>query len=234
MMELLQDFPKLECPFIRKTFQVDPEDFKQQGKKLHLRKPEVYLVVDTINPGYEWVFNDPQTFAVEKLDGTNVKIKTHQGRLVGFQNRKNPIDPLQILSGQTHLIEGLFRAIGKGYVTSDGEQAGELMGPKINGNPYGLDFHEWYPFDKAMTDLRYSSFHQHDRTFDNWSSWFKDWLHSRFYSKIASKKGIQEKLFAEGVVFYNLDRKAQGKTWMAKLRRDMFSWYYQGVNILDY
>ncbi len=233
-METLTDFPKLYCPFIRQTFKVDRDDFHKLGRKLHLRKPEVYLAVDRVNPGYEWVFDDPETFAVEKLDGTNVKIKTENGRLVAFQNRKNVIDPLQIISGKTFLIEGLFRSIGKGYVKPDGEQAGELIGPKVNENIYKLDFHEWYPFEKAISDLRYKSFHEHDRSFDNWSSWFKDWLHSRYFTKLASKRGSGEKVFAEGVVFYNLKRKAENKLWRAKLRRDMFPWYYEGIGILDY
>ncbi len=33
--------------------------------------------------------------------------------------------------------------------------------------------------------------------------------------------------FAEGIVIYNLRRKEEGKTYMAKLRRDMFSFYYE-------
>ncbi|MCP4674639.1 MAG: hypothetical protein GY854_03825 [Deltaproteobacteria bacterium] len=69
-------FPKLHCPFIRQTFQVNKKHWKEHGAKLKLRKAEVYLVVDRINPGYEWVFDDPDTIAVEKLDGTNVKILT--------------------------------------------------------------------------------------------------------------------------------------------------------------
>jgi len=28
------------------------------GRKLQLRTPEVYLVVNEINPGYEWVFEN--------------------------------------------------------------------------------------------------------------------------------------------------------------------------------
>ena len=231
---MLSDFPKLFCPFIRQTFQVDKEHFKQQGRKYGLRNPEVYLVVNRVNPGYEWVFEDEDTFAVEKLNGTNVKLKTEKGRLIALQNRKNILDPLQIIGGKNFIIEGIFRSIDKGYVKADGEQTGEGIGPKIQGNPYKLDFHEWYPFEKAITDLRYKSFHEHERTFDNWSSWFKDWLHSRYYQKIATKKGIDDKVFAEGIVFYNLRRKAENRTWMAKLRRDMFDWFYPDITICRY
>ena len=60
-METLSDFSKLQCPFIRQTFQVDQDDFHRHGRKLHLRKPEVYLVVERINSGYEWVFDDADT-----------------------------------------------------------------------------------------------------------------------------------------------------------------------------
>lgn len=97
-----------------------------------------------------------------------------------------------------------------------------------------LDFNEWYPFAKAINDLRYKSFHEHERNFDNWSSWFKDWLHSLYYQKLASKKGFTDKVFAEGVVFYNLKRKAESQSYMAKLRRDMFDWFYEGIEIQGY
>jgi hypothetical protein len=231
----MTDFPKIYCPFIRQTFKADKEQWKKVGSKLQLRTPEVYLVVNRINPGFEWVFEDPDTIAVEKLNGTNIKIKTEKGRLVAVQNRLNVIDPLQILGGQSHLMEGIFQAGGRQYVKPDGEQAGELIGPKLQGNPYKLDLHLWYPFERAITDLTYRSFHEHDRTFANWSSWFRDGLLSRFFTKRASKLGLQDKVFAEGVVFYNLKRKAESRSWMAKLRRDMFYWYYSDqIEIFDY
>ncbi|MFH1259692.1 MAG: hypothetical protein ABII74_07790 [Elusimicrobiota bacterium] len=163
MTEILSDFPKLQCPFVRQTFKINKDHFKERGSRFNLRAPEVYLVVDRVNPDYEWVFEDSETFAVEKLNGTNVKLKTEKGRLVALQNRKNVIDPLQIVKGKTFIIEGIFRSVDKGYIELDGEQSGELIGPKVNGNPLKLDFHEWYPFSKAITDLRYRSFHEHER-----------------------------------------------------------------------
>lgn len=179
-----------------------------------------------MNPGYEWVFQHPDTFAVKKLNGSNVKILTREGRLVAVQNRLNVIDLLQVLKGKTFIIEGIFQAIGKGYVEENGEQAGELLGPKVQGNPYKLDTHLWYPFREAMTALRYRSFHEHERTFANWSAWFKDFLFSRFFTKRASKLGLDEQVFAEGVVFYNPARREESRSCMAKLRRDMFDWFY--------
>lgn len=61
--KMLSDFPKLECPFVRRLFSVNPEQWKKEGAALGLREPEVYLVTDQINPGYEWVFEDLDTFA---------------------------------------------------------------------------------------------------------------------------------------------------------------------------
>jgi len=231
---MLSDFPKLHCPFIRQTFKINSGQYKEARARFNLRRPEVYLVVDKINSGYEWVFDDEDTIAVEKLNGTNIKIRTENGRLSAVQNRKNIIDPLQIMGSQGFIMEGLFRAIDKGYIKKDGEQAGELIGPKVQANPYKLDSHLWYPFDKAITSLSYKSFYEHERSFDNWSLWFKDWLFSRFYTKKFAKIGKDDKIFAEGVVFYNLKRKSQGKVWMAKLRRDMFDWYYNGIEIYGY
>ncbi len=206
----LSDFPKLQCPFLRQTFKVNREQWKARGASLQLREPEAYLVVNRVNPGYEWVIEDPDTFTVEKLNGTNIKIKTEGGRLVAFQNRLNVLDPLQLVKDRVFLIEGIVTAAMKGNVKADGEQAGECIGPKLQGNPYHLTQHEWYPFDLAIDRLRYKSFHEHDRTFDNWSNWFKDFLVSRFHTKLASKTGSQEKVMAEGVVFYNLKRRVAG------------------------
>lgn len=116
-MNELSDFPKVECPFVRKIFKVHEADFKKHGSRLRLREPEVYLVTNEINPGFEWVFDDPDTIAVEKLDGTNVKIKTENGRLIALQNRKNIIDPLLLLKGKSFIVEGIFMSIQKGYGT---------------------------------------------------------------------------------------------------------------------
>lgn len=218
----LTNFPKIECPFIRKSYPINRTDWKKYGRSLQLREPKVYLVENEINPGFEWVFDDPETFAVEKLDGTNVKLSTKDGRLISLYNRKNPIDPLQIMKGKTFIIEGVFRAIQKGYIEENGIQVGEVIGPKLQSNPYKLDNHIWYPFSKAIKHLRYKFFHDHERTYDNWSLWFKDYLFSLFHMK----RNTGEKIMAEGVVFYNLKRKDENKTYMAKLRRNMFDWYY--------
>ena len=127
------------------------------------------------------------------------------------------------MKGNAFIIDGVFMAIQKGYVADNVEQAGEVIGPKLQGNPYQLDSHIWYPFEKSIAHLKYKSFHEHERTLANFSAWFKDHLKSLHHSK---RVGYENAIFAEGVVFYNLKRKAEKKSYMAKLRRDMFDWYY--------
>jgi len=220
----LTNFPKIECPFVRKTYKVNRDQWKTHGRNLQMKRPEVRLVTREINPEFSWVFDDPDTVAVEKLDGTNVKLFTEKGRLTSLYNRKNPIDMLDILGskGRTAIVEGVFMAVAKGYIEKDGEQAGEVIGRHVNGNPYGISGHLWYPFSKAIKHLTYRSWHEHERTYDNLSLWFKQYLVSRYASKLKDKESVD----AEGVVFYNLRRKEEQKRYRAKLRRDMFPWYY--------
>lgn len=193
-----------------------------------MRNNTLYLVCDEINEGYEWVFNDSDTFCVEKLDGSNLQIRIKDDQIVEAQNRDNPIDLSFKLSNMTnYYMEAVMTAARKGYIKKeDGEYAGEAIGPQFQGNPYGLTQNIWYPFDRSVGSLRYKSFDDYERTFDNWSSWFKDYLKSRYYMKLNNLGFANCDVFAEGVIFYNLKRKSEGKLYMAKLRRDMFKWYY--------
>lgn len=234
---MLPNFPKLETPFIRKEFKFDVDDFNKYRHLYPVLRPRqnrLYLVVNEINPGYEWVFDDPDTFCTEKLNGTNVQILVACNRIVSVQNRLNPIDILELALGKEHYAEGIFRAAGKGYIKGNGEHAGELIGPKLQGNPYDLLIHEFYPFERAMFNLVYKSFSKYDRTFKNWSIWFRDYLFSLYYSK-KHRTPPRESILAEGIVFYNLKRKEENKRpWMAKLRRDMYPWFYDKIKIFDY
>ena len=40
MPKILTDFPKILCPFIRQTFEVNKEHFKRLGGAFELREPE--------------------------------------------------------------------------------------------------------------------------------------------------------------------------------------------------
>ena len=51
------DMPKLQSPYLRERVEING--------KLH------YVVTDKIDPDYLWVFEDPEVFIMEKLDGTS-------------------------------------------------------------------------------------------------------------------------------------------------------------------
>lgn len=233
---ILNDFPKLECPFVRKTYQIDKEDFKRYGSKLLLRTPEVYLVTPTISEGYDWVITDKNAIATEKLDGTNISLNVERDKITRIQNRKNIVDLWNIKGTDFRITEGVMHAVGKGYL-EQGIQYGECIGPKLQGNPYELPHHLWYPFNKAKDNLKYKSFHNHERGFYEFSDWFLYYLKSIFYCRYhkipLSEMNTNSKVpFAEGVVFYNLEDPSKPR--MAKLRRDMYPWHYWDViRIID-
>ena len=231
---MLTDFPKLHSPFIRRHFQANKKqlhDFLTVRKMRRNREGLLRLVTREIDPHYKWVFEDPETIAVEKVDGSNVKVKVEHMRVAVVQNRLNPpIDLLKIGEDNSRYAEAILNMINKKLITEDGEYAGELLGPLVQGNPYKLSSHEWYPFHKSVDSLQYKSFSKFERTFDNWESWFKDHLRSLLYAKRHGVK-FEDSIFAEGIIFYNMKRKLEGKVYMAKLRRDMFRFYYEGVEI---
>lgn len=229
---LIDDFTKIECPFVRKIYEINHNDWRRYGAKLGLREPHVYLITPNVADGYQWVLDHKDTIALEKLHGTNIGLVTENNKLIHIQNRKNVVDPFQINGGRAYIMEGVFGAVGKGYIAKDGIQYGECLGPKINCNIYGLPMHLWYPFSKARDSLKYSSFHKHDRGFWTWIDWFRLYLKSLFfcrYHKIPLSDMFTNNSvpFAEGVVFYNDEVSiCPGKPRMAKLRRDMMYWYY--------
>lgn len=226
---MLKDFPKLYCPFIRKDYKVKFDSYMQYGKQYQLRTPNVRLAIDKINPGYEWVFDDPNTFAVEKLDGSNISLEIKERRIYRIQNRMNEIDPLNIDGKNFQIIEGIFRSIQKGYINEDGVYYGEVIGPSVQTNPLNLPYCIFYPFSKSESSLRYKSFHNHDRTFSNWSSWFEYHLTSLY----AMRYHNDNTFYSEGVIFYNNERRLKGEVYMAKLRRNMFRWYYPLLELED-
>lgn len=193
MSGIMLDMPKLESPFIR--------------------DPETHVVTPIINPGYEWVFEDPKTIAVEKIDGTNVSIYIEKGELIAIRNRTNIIN-CDVLENNRFLT-GLRNARKKDWIpVATGQYFGELMGPKIQRNFLDLEEPLWYPFDYLKQSAYYKSFHKYEKTFENWSNWFQNDLFSLLYRQ---KTGAIKQ--PEGIVFCNPDGR------MAKLRLDMFEWW---------
>lgn len=197
----IKDMPKLECPFIRREMD------------------ESYIVLPEINAGYEWVFEDENVMAIEKLDGTNVSILIQEGVIIAVFNRTERIPFFN--KGKKWLTEGVLNAYEKGYMDflSDGQHFGELIGPKVNGNPYKLKEHLWIPFSTfCQKHLKYKSWGKYPKNFETLSNWFKDDLIPLYSCMIQGEEG-RKKGFVEGIVFTHPDGR------MAKLRRDMFDWF---------
>lgn len=193
--------PKIECPFVR-----------VMNEKLD------YVVIDKIVEGYEWVFNDENVMAIEKLHGTNVSIVIEEGTVTAIFNRTERIPFIN--KGKKWLIEGILNSKERGYLEflGDGQFFGELIGPKVNGNPYKLKEHLWIPFSTfCQKHLRYKSWGKYPKDFNTISEWFKELI--PLYSSMVQGEEGRKNGFVEGIVFTHPDGR------MAKLRRDMFDWY---------
>lgn len=201
---VIRDFPKLQSPFVRDEI---------DGK---------YVVTPTIPEDMQWVFEGSHEDVVctEKLDGTDVSIIIEGGKITRVFNRTSEVPFFN--KGKSYIIQAILEAYDRGYCNfTDGQYFGEVIGPKLNANPYKLDFHVWIPFNSYCRDhLSYHSFHKYPKTFEGLSRWFampveEGGLFSLYYQKIHKAK-----VKPEGVVFHNL------KTGqMAKLRMDMWDWH---------
>lgn len=201
---MVKDMPKLECPFERVV--------NDKGE---------YVMVDKITPGYEWVFTDDNVMAIEKLHGTNVSIVIEGGVVVSIWNRTERIIPF-VTKGKHFIVEGLLESFKRGYLDllGDGQHFGELIGPKVNGNPYKLKEHLWIPFETfCQKHLKYKAWGKYPKDFKTISEWFEKDLIPLYACMVQGEEG-RKNGFVEGIVF------THPKTGqMAKLRRDMFSWY---------
>ena len=197
-MTEIKDMEKIKSPFVRKTI----DGF--------------YVVTPEIEEGYEWVFEDESVMAIEKLDGTNVSVVVDGGEIKYIYNRTARI-PF-FCKGKSWIVQGICESFDRGYCNfTDGQYFGELIGPKVQGNPYKLDRHLWIPFASyGQEHLLYKSWGNYPKDFETISAWFKDDLFSLFARRHSPN---HEKMFPEGVVFTHPDGR------MAKLRRDMFDWF---------
>lgn len=201
----IKDYPKLESPFVRKEIN------------------DEYVVVDEVNEGYEWVFEDENVKAVEKLHGTNVSVLIEDGHIIGSWNRKNRVPYYSDDGGDQYIIEGIHEALKRGYIDElpDGQHFGELIGEKFHNNPYDIDGHIWIPFKRLKRTCAYKSWGDYPKTFESISEWFKNNLIPLWYVKFhgMSFDEAMNEGFVEGIVFHHPDGRK------AKLRKDMFGWY---------
>ena len=196
------DFPKIKSPFVRETI---------NGR---------YVVTPRIEPGYEWVFQDPGVLAVDKLHGTNVCVVIEKGVVQAVHNRTqvllgSPEIDIRLGGQAQRALEGILIGL-KNLKNMEGRVYGELIGPKINGNIHNLSHHQFVPFEYLKSKCHWKSWVRGDypKTFEHLSEWFKGSLYSLYTKRVT---GLDN--WAEGLIFYHPDDR------MAKLRRDMFDWY---------
>jgi hypothetical protein len=98
---------------------------------------------------------------------------------------------------------------------ADGQHFGELIGEKVNGNPYKIKGHLWIPFSTfCQKHLRYKSWGKYPKNFETISEWFKELI--PLYASMAQGEEGRKEGFVEGIVFTHPDGR------MAKIRKDMF------------
>ncbi|GAA2669342.1 MULTISPECIES: RNA ligase family protein [Actinosynnema] len=127
-------------------------------------RDERFQVVDRPRAECAWVFEGGGV-GTEKLDGTNVRLTVRAGHLVRVEKRRNPSKEQK----QRGIVDGWYvdtdaasaqdkwvlAAAGGTDVSGwpDGEHSCEALGPRIQGNPLGLDAHLCVPFDAAAPVL---------------------------------------------------------------------------------
>jgi hypothetical protein len=197
----IQDMPKIESPFVREMINGD------------------YVVTPKITEGCKWVFEgrEDEVLCTEKLDGTDVSIIIEKGKITRIFNRTEEIPFFN--KAKKHITEAILNSFERGYCDfTDGQYFGEVIGIKVNGNPYEIEGHLWIPLLTYVRDhLTYKSWHKYPKTFENIKNWF---LHpvedGGIFSLFMRMRDKTAK--PEGVVFHNI------KTGqMAKLRLDMFA-----------
>jgi hypothetical protein len=213
----LHDFPKLESPFEREIVN------------------GIYQCVPKIKPEFKWVWSE-DCLATDKLDGTNVSVYIESGKIKLIMNRANIID---LWKSDKRFFEGIKNALDRNYFYpeqyNEEQIFGELIGKKLQGNPYNLEEHLWVPFDYLKENYYYKFWSKFiedeckeksdEEIFNKTSELFKG-LWSIYKRQHNIKSDVNETVVfegsgaAEGIVFYN--KKTEE---ICKLRRDMFGWY---------
>jgi len=170
-----------------------------------------FRVVDKVREGCEWVLAGEGT-ATEKLDGMNVRLTIRKGECVRVEKRRNPskiqkkkgiIDGWYIDADQYGPEDKYIYEAVKNTDTSqwpDGEHPCEALGPKIQGNPLGLELHRCVPFN-----LEIPTFDGVPRTYEGLQ---------KLLAELESKFSPQH--LAEGIVFHHPDGRR------AKIKRKDF------------
>lgn len=177
-----------------------------------------YVVKEDIDLDYMWVFEDPEVYAMEKLDGTNVSVLKEKGEIIEVWNRKNLVSKLEEPPTKdfTHVTDGITYSMEEVKKCPDGQSFGELIGIGIQKNPMDIPEKRWVPFNTFGKDnLVYDEWKDVEKNFSAISEFMKN-LKSKYYA--LNHDGKEE--YAEGIILY---RPSTGE--LAKLRRNMYDWW---------
>jgi len=170
-----------------------------------------FRVTPRVRVGCEWVLAG-EGVPTEKLDGTNVRLTIENGTIAHVEKRKNPSKEEKAQGIEPGYIDAniddpqdkhIFRAVEGTDVLSwpNGVYECEAIGPKIQGNPLGLEKPVCYPFKDIPLLL-------------------EDWM-PRTFDNIKMRVLNQDSVYspgcpAEGIVFHHPDGR------MAKIKRKDF------------
>jgi hypothetical protein len=180
-----------------------------------IRDMESGLCIPEVAKNWEWCFDPLQSYLLEKLNGTNVKLEVEDYNLNIFgrdQNNKGYV-PVQLNNPQfKYISQGVVNSIAKrSKRLESGTYYGEVIGPTLCGNPYKLDTYVWIDFRPFKGGAEVYKDAPKTNSFEEWKEWV-----------LGLKSFFNPDVEAEGVIFLN---KQTGQ--MAKLRKDMFSTAYQ-------
>lgn len=195
-------FPKVKSPFEREE--------NENGD---------YVVYNEVMDGYEWVFENKDVIAVEKLHGTNCCVSLSEGEhglsINGFTRHGHEpmqkVDPYSPMTEHHWLTRAFQNSLRRGYLDDleEGVHYGEVVGPDFHGNAHELDENLFIPFQWLADKCSYTSWEKYEKSFDALKTWFENGLFSLFYSRMhgvdLEASSVINGTFCEGIIFVHPD-----------------------------
>jgi hypothetical protein len=195
-------FPKVKSPFERE------ED--EDGD---------YVVYDEVKDGFEWVFENDDVLAVEKLHGTNCCISIQNGEhgkeIEGYTRHGHEpmqrIEPYGPMTEHHYLTRAFQNSLRRGYLDDldEGTHYGEVVGTDFHGNAHELEENLFIPFQWLADKCAFNSWGEYPKTFASLEKWFSDQLFSLFYARMHGKDikdtSVSQGVFCEGIIFLHPD-----------------------------
>jgi len=202
------------------------------------RDAKTHGVVDVWKPECIWV-RDGMGDAVEKVDGTNVRVTVRAGYLVRLEKRRNPsllqkhkgikdpwyVDADENDPGDKYIWEAALAFMSTSLrllpgEMPDGEHPCEAFGKNIQGNPLMVDVNTLFPFSLALFRARATYQAAFPRTFAGLWKWMRSGSDMNSINPGHVAEGLMSRISpgcaAEGLVFYHPDGR------MAKIKRKDF------------